>query len=219
MTITYERLAGIAGLTAIATFVANLSFTAEGPSPVADPVVESARIAADSDAIRLSAVLGAVGGIGLAAFVLLLALAASERSLAQTVAILSAGVFCALDLTSEAALAASAQSADTGLGPDAVMSFGHLHSTTLLIAFAPLAISFAAVAHTRTSARATRWSAVLLAIAGSLTLLTLLSAKLDEGPFGVAVVIVFLGMPIWIVALSIGLLRADRIAAPAAEAR
>jgi hypothetical protein len=35
----------------------------------------------------------------------------------------------------------------------------------------------------------------------------LLSVKFDEGPFGPAVMVVFFGMPLWVVATSVGLLR------------
>jgi hypothetical protein len=204
-----ERLAAAAGLVAIGLYIGLLAFTTEGPRPNEPVAAEAARITAHSDAIRASAVLGAAGGICLTAFVLLLALAAPRRGPAAAAAVVSITIFCALDLVSEAAVAASAQSADTGLGPAAIMSFGHLHSTTLLLALAPLGLSLSALATAWPRRRPARWGAYLIAVGGLLCVLTLLSVKLDEGPFGPGPMIVFFGMPIWVTATSIGLLRSD----------
>jgi hypothetical protein len=205
-----ERLAAAAGLAAIGFYICLLAFTTDGPRPDEPVAAEAARIAAHSDAIRASAVLGAGGGVCLTAFVLLLALAAPRRGPAVVAAVVAATIFCALDLVSEAAVTVSAQSADTGLGAAAIMSFGHLHTTTLLLAFAPLGVALAALATAQPRGRIARWSAYLIATGGILCAPALLSVKFDEGPFGPGVVIVFLGMPIWVVATSVSLLLRQR---------
>jgi hypothetical protein len=205
-----ERLAAAAGFAAIGLYICLLAFTTDGPRPNEAVTAEAARVAAHSDAMRVSAVLGAAGGVCLTAFVVLLALAAPTRGRAAVVAVVAATVFCALDLVSEAALTVSAQSADTGLGPAAIMGFGHLHTVALLLAFAPLGVALSALATAWPRRRVARWSAYLIAVAGVLCLPTLLSVNFDEGPFGPAVVIVFLGMPVWVVATSISVLRSRR---------
>jgi hypothetical protein len=212
-----ERFAAAAGMAAIGFYLCLLAFTTDGPRPNEPVAAEAARIAANTDAIRMSAVLGAAGGICLSAFVVLLACSAPSRGLAAVIAVVSATIFCALDLVSEAAIAASAQSADTGLGPAVIMSFGHLHTTTLLLAFAPLGVALAALATAWPRRRIARWSAYIIAAGGLLCVPALLSVKFDEGPFGPAVVLVFLGMPIWVVATSIGLIRASRAEVHALE--
>jgi hypothetical protein len=202
-----ERLAAAAGLAAIGFYVCLLAFTTDGPRPDEPVAAEAARIAANTDAIRASAVLGVGGGLCLTAFVILLALGAPRRGVAAVIAIVGATVFCALDLVSEAAITASAQSADTGLGAAAIMSFGHLHTAALLLAFTPLGVALAALANAWPRGRVARWSAYLIAVGGVVAVPALLSVKFDEGPFGPAVMVVFFGMPLWVVATSVGLLR------------
>jgi len=202
-------------LAAIGLYGALLAFTTDGPRPNEPVAAEAVRIAADAEAVRASAVLGAAAGLCLTAFIVLLALAAPRRGPAAITAVVAATVFCALDMVSAAAIAASAQSADTGLGPAAIMSFGHLHTTALLLAFAPLGVALAALATAWPRRRIARWSAYAIAAGGLLSMAALLSVNFDEGPFGPAVVVIFFGMPLWVLATSVSVLRDSRSPAPA----
>jgi len=207
MTPSLQRVAGLCGLASVGLLVGNLSLTAEGPRPNRNAAAETARILADSDAIRLSAVLGVLGAITFAGFALALALMIrDQRPHAALGVAAAASIYCALALTSFAALAASAQAADTGLEAAAVMGFGHLHSTTLLIAFAPLGGVLIGLAASGLFGRVATWSAITVGSCAILSVLTLFSVKLDEGPFGAPLVVAFLGIPVWMLIISARLL-------------
>ena len=86
---------------------------------------------------------------------------------------------------------------------------GHLHSTTLLISFAPLgAFVIAAGAALRGAVPGwTRWLGLVVGACGVVGAAAILSVKLDTGPLGLPVVVIFLGFPVWVLAVSIPLLR------------
>ena len=208
MTLSLRRVAGICGLSSVALLVANLVFTVDGPRPLGDASLETARIVANSDAIRTSALLGVLQTLALTGFVVALALVVrARRPYAFGGAAVAAVVYCSLALTSMAALAASAQAADTGLGTAAVMGIGHLHSTTLLIAFVPLGIALLSLAASGLFGRVATWSAVMIGACGVLATFALLDTKLDQGGLGMPVAIAFLGSQIWTAVVSAGLLR------------
>lgn len=160
---------------------------------------------------RTSALLGVLQALALTGFVVALALGVrARRPYASGGAALAAVVYCSLALTSMAALAASAQAADTGLGKAAVMGIGHLHSTTLVIAFVPLGVALLSLAASGLFGRAATWSAVVIGVCGVLATFALLDAKLDEGALGVPILVAFLGSQIWTAVVSAGLLRRPR---------
>jgi hypothetical protein len=203
------RTTGVAGLLYAGAAVANLVGTTDGPRPDAAAVKEVARIAAESTAIRWSAVLGVLSAIAFCAFTTGLALLISRSGRTTTGAALAvAGVMTsAIWIVSFASLAAAAQSAQTGARPDVTMALGALHSTTLLASFATAgAALLASVAAAAVRTRSTRAVTTLIGCAGLASALLVLDVHLDTGPFGVVVVLPFLGLPLWVAAMSVWLI-------------
>ena len=152
------RTTGIAGLLYVAAVVVNIIGTTDGPRPDVDAVKEAARITAESTAIRWSALLGVFGALAFCAFTTGLALLVARSGRGVTGAALAvAGIMTgAIWIVSFAALAAAAQSAQTGARPDVTLALGALHSVTLLASFATagaclLAAVAADVIRTRTA--------------------------------------------------------------------
>ncbi len=198
------------GLVYVVALAANVIGTTDGPRPNAPAVKEAARIAAQHTAIRWSALLGLVGSIAFCAFVIGLALLAMRagRQVAAA-ALATAGVLTTgLSLVSFAALATAAQVAQRGAPPDLTLAFGDLHSTTLLAAFATSgAVLVGALVAGLLQSRPGQLATLVVAVAAIASAALVLDERLDMGPFGGVVVVPFLGLPIWVAAMSVRLLR------------
>jgi len=136
---TLHRVAGLCGLAYVTLLVLNIVVTTTGPLPNGSISAEAARVAAEGIEVRWSALLGLCSTAAFGGFVVGLTLIAVHRGRPAAAAVMAAGglVHCAVWMVSFAALAAAAQAAQTGLTADATMAMGQLHSTALLLGFAP----------------------------------------------------------------------------------
>jgi hypothetical protein len=208
MTTRLARTTGVAGLLYVAAFVANVVGTTDGPRPNADALKEVARITAESTAIRWSALLGLLGALAFCAFTtgLALLIARSGRTITGTGLGVAGVMTSAAWIVSFAALAAAAQSAQTGARPDAAMALGALHSVTLLGSFATAgAALLAAVAAGAVRTWSARAATTLIGCVGVASAFLVLDVDLDTGRFGVLVMLPFLGLPVWVAAMSVRL--------------
>ena len=196
------RAMALGGLLFAVLLVVNVLTTANGPDPVEPAAREAARIAAHATAIRWSGLLGLLGHVAFGAFGMGAALVVRGRRGSDVVAALIAAAAvtaAALWSCSDAALVASAQAAQGGLSANVTMIMGQLHSTTLIAGFAPAGAAVLLASVAGSFGRATRATGTLVGVAGLLACTALLSPSLDRGPMGIAVVIVFLGLPLWLV--------------------
>jgi hypothetical protein len=198
----------VGGLLFAILLVVNVMTTANGPDPVEPAASEAARIAAHANAIRWSGLLGLLGDLAFGAFGVGAALVARTRGGDRLAALTAAAAVttAALWSCSDAALVASAQAAQGGLSADATMIMGQLHSTTLIAGFAPAGATVLLSCAAGTFGRATRATGTLVGAAGLLASTALLSPSLDRGPMGIAVAVVFLGLPLWLLAMAITVL-------------
>ena len=202
------RVMAVGGMLFAVLLVVNVTTTASGPDPVLPATTEAARIAAHATAIRWSGLLGLLGAQAFGAFGIGAALVARGRGADLLAALTAAAAVttAALWSCSFAALVASAQAAQRGLSPDATMIMGHLHSTTLIAGFAPAGATLLLSCAAGTFGRATRATGALVGAAGLLASTALLSPSLDRGPMGIAVVVVFLGLPLWLLVMAVPVL-------------
>jgi hypothetical protein len=159
--------------------------------------------------IRLAGLFGLSATLSFAGFALGLAMLAFHRR-AVAAAVISAGgglIFGAVWIVSFAAVVASAQAAQTGLSADATMAMGHLHSVSLLLGFAPAGAVLLGSAAAGLWGRTLMVAAVLIGVAAMTASATLLSVDLDRGPLAALVAASFLGIPVWVTAAAITLLR------------
>jgi hypothetical protein len=198
----------LGGLLFAVLLVVNVLTTTDGPDPVEPAAREAARIAAHVPAIRWSGLLGLVGDVAFGAFGVGAALVVRRLGddLRAALIVAAAVTTAALWSCSDAALVASAQAAQGGLSADVTMIMGHLHSTTLIAGFAPAGATVLLASVAGLFGRATRATGTLVGAAGLLASTALLSPSLDRGPMGIAVVIVFLGLPLWLVIVAAPLL-------------
>jgi hypothetical protein len=190
----------LGGLLFAVLLVVNVLTTTDGPDPVEPAAREAARIATHATAIRWSGMLGLLGDVAFGAFGVGAALVVRRLGADLRAALIAATAVttAALWSCSDAALVASAQAAQGGLSADATMIMGHLHSTTLIAGFAPAGATVLLASVAGLFGRATRATGTLVGAAGLLASTALLSPSLDRGPMGIAVFIVFLGLPLWL---------------------
>ena len=203
------RVMAVGGMLFAVLLVVNVTTTASGPDPVLPATTEAARIAAHATAIRWSGLLGLLGAQAFGAFGIGAALVANggrEGHLLAALTAAAAVTTAALWSCSFAALVASAQAAQRGLSPDATMIMGHLHSTTLIAGFAPAWATRLLSCAAGTFGRATRATGAPVGAARLLASTALLSPSLDRGPMGIAVVVVFLGLPLWLLVMAVPVL-------------
>jgi hypothetical protein len=202
------RVMALGGILFAILLVVNVVATADGPDPVEPAAREAARIATHATAIRWSGLLGLLGDVAFAAFGVGAAVVLQRKGSDLMAALTAAGAVttAALWSCSDAALVASAQAAQAGLSADVTMIMGHLHSTTLIAGFAPAGATVLLASMAGLFGRATRATGTLVGTAGLLSSTALLSPSLDRGPMGIAVVIVFLGLPLWLVLVAAPLL-------------
>lgn len=204
-----RRATAACGLSFVVLFVLGTVVTTTGPLPNGSVESEAARMAAEGGDIRLAGLFGLFATMSFAGFALGLALLAVHRR-AAAAALVSAGgglVFGAVWIVSFAAVVASAQAAQTGLSADATMAMGHLHSVSLLLGFAPAGAVLLSSAAAGLWGRALTVAAVLVGAAAMAASATLLSVDLDRGPLAALVGASFLGIPVWVTAAAIALLR------------
>jgi hypothetical protein len=213
---TLHRVTALCGLAYVTLLVLNIAVTTTGPLPNGSVPAEAARMASEGIEVRLSALLGLFGTAAFGGFVVGLALLAVYRGRLAAAAVMAAGgvVHCAVWMVSFAALADSAQAAQTGLPAEATMAMGHLHSTTLLLGFAPAGVVLIASAAAGIWRRIGTIAALLVALAALVAPACVLSIDMDMGPRGAPLVVAFWGIPAWIAAGAITLLRRHPQAAP-----
>lgn len=202
------RVTGTAGLLYVAVLAANLVGTTDGPRPNVAAAKEATRIAAESTAVRWSALLGLLGALAFCAFTTGLAsLLARAGERVGGAALGAAGVVtAAVWVVSFAALAAAAQTAQQGARPDLTMAMGSLHSISLIMSFAPAGVVLlTAVAAGAVRTKAARAATTLIGCAGIASAALVLDVHLDTGRFGALIVLPFLGIPIWIAIMSVRL--------------
>jgi hypothetical protein len=206
-----RRTAGAAGLVAVASLVANLAFTTDGPRPDLPAATEAARAVSQAGQLRVSAILLVV--FALAVGVMLLVLAdlvpghAPGRRLGAGVLRFAAGIATAVLLVSAATLAAVPEVAQSQLTPDLVTGLGDVH-TTLFFANAPvfgMALLLVAWLLADVVPRWTCWLAAVVGACGVLSCATLGVEDFDLGggwpaAFGAPF---FFGLPLWMVSTSI----------------
>jgi hypothetical protein len=202
------RVMAVGGLLFAVLLVVNVMTTANGPDPVEPAATEAARIAAHATAIRWSGLLGLLGDLAFGAFGVGAGLVARAWGADLLAALTGAAALITVGLwsCSDAALVASAQAAQGGLSTDATMIMGHLHSTTLIAGFAPAGATLLFCCAADMFGRATRATGSVVGAAGVLASTALLSPSLDRGPMGIAVVVVFLGLPLWLLVMAVPVL-------------
>jgi len=215
---TLHRVAGLCGLAYVTLLVLNIVVTTTGPLPNGSISAEAARVAAEGIEVRWSALLGLCSTAAFGGFVVGLTLIAVHRGRPAAAAVMAAGglVHCAVWMVSFAALAAAAQAAQTGLTADATMAMGQLHSTALLLGFAPAGAVLLASAASGIWRRVGTVAALVVGVAALVAPACVLSIDMDMGPLGAVLVVAFWGIPAWVAAGAITLLRRHRQAAPGA---
>jgi len=198
----------LGGLLFAVLLVVNVLTTTNGPDPVEPATREAARIATHATAIRWSGLLGLLGDVAFGAFGVGAALVVRRLGDDLRAALIAAAAVttAALWSCSDAALVAAAQAAQGGLSADVTMIMGHLHSTTLIAGFAPAGATVLLASVAGLFGRTTRATGTLVGASGLLASTALLSPSLDRGPMGIAVVIVFLGLPLWLLIVAAPLL-------------
>jgi hypothetical protein len=87
-----------------------------------------------------------------------------------------------------------------------MMGLGGLHSTTFLMAMLVAGVAIVTVGSSAIFGRIGSWAARVIGACGILSVASLLSVKLDQGPMGLFVFVAFIGTPIWLICVSIRLL-------------
>jgi hypothetical protein len=204
-----RRATAACGLSFVILFVLGTVLTTTGPLPNGQVESEAARMASQGGDIRLAGLFGLFATLSFAGFALGLGMLAFARRAAAAAAVSAGGglIFGAVWIVSFAAVVASAQAAQTGLSADATMAMGHLHSVSLLLGFAPAGVVLLSSAAARLWGRTLTVAAVLIGVAAMTASATLLSVDLDSGPLAALVATSFLGIPVWVTAAAITLLR------------
>jgi hypothetical protein len=132
------------------------------------------------------------------------------------------GLVAAIDAVSAAALITAVEAADRDLGAGVFAAFGDLHTAALL--FELPAVGFVLLLAWRIHfGRIVSWLGVVVGLGCVLAAGAAMSRDFDQvhragGPFGFAVVLWFIGLPIWLIVTSIVLLRrGGRLASSAAR--
>jgi hypothetical protein len=219
MSLALDRLAALFALAYVGLFVGLIAFTTNGPDPTLQPADEMARAVSEGSAMRASALLGFAGSIALAGFATCLALMLLRGGDARGAAFMAvAGVLvAAIDAVSAAALITAVEAADRDLGAGVFAAFGDLHTAALL--FELPAVGFVVLLAWRVHlGRIVSWLGAVVGLGCVLAVAAVMSRDFDQGPFGFAVMIWFIGLPIWLVVTSIVLLRRrDQIASSVAS--
>jgi len=204
-----SRITAACGFGYLFTLVANVAFTTDGPRPFGSVTDEVARVRSVTTALRWSALLGEVGALFLGGLAVGLALLLLRRGrpAAGAVAAVAGTAAVTLESCSFAALAASAQSADRALGVDAVMGLGNLHTTLLLLVFAPSGVLVLASVAGRMWGRTGTVLSTVVGVSGIVAIGCVLSVREDAGPLALPLVIAFWGVPVWGAVLGYRLLR------------
>lgn len=203
-----ERIAAAFGLGYVALFAGLLAFTTDGPDPTLPAAEEMARAASEGGAMRASALLGFAASLAFAGFSACLALVLIRRgeTVAAVLAAVAGAVAGATNAVSSAALIVAVAAADRGLGADVFAAFGDLHTVALLLELAPLGVVLLA-AWRAGLGRILSWMGLVVGIGCIVASGAVLSEDFDRGPLGLAVVIWFVGLPLWLIATSIVLIR------------
>ena len=206
------RLMGGGALLYALLLIVNVVTTTDGPDPVEAAAREAARIAAHATAIRWSGLLGLLGALAFGGFGVGAALLTRSRGREVLATLIAAAsvTTAALWACSFAALIASAQAAQGGLSSDATVLMGHLHSTSLIAGFAPAGGAVLLCCAAGLFGRMVRVVGTVPGVAGVVACTALLSSSLDRGPLGFAVVVVFLGLPLWLLLVAAVVLTSTR---------
>ena len=208
MSLSLDRLAAVFALGYVGLFAGLIMFTAEGPDPTLPPAEEMARAVSESGAIRASAVLLLASSLAFAGFAACLALILARRgdTTAAALTAVEGAVATATKLTSAAGLIVAVEAADRALSADVFAAFGDLHTAALLFALAPVGVVLL-MAWRAGLGRTVSWFGIVVGIACIVAAGAVMSAEFDRGPLGIAVVIWFLGLPVWLIATAIVLIR------------
>jgi len=218
-----ERLAALFALAYVGLFVGLIAFTTNGPDPTLQPADEMARAVSEGTAMRASALLGFAASIAFSGFATCLALMLLRRGDTRGAALtaVAGGLVAAIDAVSAAALITAVEAADRDLGAGVFAAFGDLHTAALL--FELPAVGFVLLLAWRIHfGRIVSWLGVVVGL-GCVLAAGAAIRDFDQvhragGPFGFAVVLWFIGLPIWLVVTSIVLLRrGDQLASSAAQ--
>jgi hypothetical protein len=158
--------------------------------------------------MRASAVLGFAAALAFAGFSLCLGLLLTRTGHPFAGAAAASGgvIFASADVVSSAALVVAVEAADRGLGSSVFAAFGDLHTAALLLALAPSGIVLLA-AYRAGFGRILSWAGIVIGLGCIVAAGAVMSEDFDRGPLGAAVVLWFLGLPLWLVAASIVLVR------------
>ena len=205
MSLSLDRLAAVFALGYVGLFAGLIMFTAEGPDPTLPPAEEMARAVSESGAIRASAVLLLASSLAFAGFAACLALILARRgeTTAAALTAVAGAVATATKLTSAAGLIVAVEAADRAHSADVFAAFGDLHTAALLFALAPVGVVLL-MAWRAGLGRTVSWIGIVVGIVAAGAVM---SEEFDRGPLGIAVVIWFLGLPVWLIATSIVLIR------------
>jgi hypothetical protein len=211
MSLSLDRLAATFALGYVGLFACLLAFTTDGPDPTLPPAQEMARAVSESSALRASALLDLATSLSFAGFAACLALILSRRG-EKTAAALTAvagAVGTAVDAVSAAGLLVAVEAADRGLGTSVFAAFGDLHTAALLFALPPFGIVLLMASRAELG-RVVSWMGIAVGIACICAAGAAMSQDFDRGPLGVAVFIWFIGLPVWLIATAIVLIRRGR---------
>jgi hypothetical protein len=215
--IPIERLAALFAVAYVGLFVSLVAFTTDGPDPTLRPADEIARAVSEGTAMRASALLGFAASIAFSGFAICVALMLLRRGDTRGAALtaVAGGLVAAIDAVSAAALITAVEAADRDLGAGVFAAFGDLHTAALL--FELPTVGFVLLLTWRVHlGRIVSWLGVAVGLGCILAAGAVMSRDFDRGPFGFAVVIWFIGLPIWLVVTAIVLLRRGSQLAPAA---
>jgi len=98
------------------------------------------------------------------------------------------------------------EAADRKLDAGVFAAFGDLHTAALLLELAPLGVVLLMAWRARLG-RIVSWMGIVVGIGCVVAAGAVMSKDFDRGPLGVAVVIWFVGLPLWLIATSIVLIR------------
>ncbi len=208
MSLSLERLASAFALAYVGLFVALLAFTTEGPDPTLPAAEEMARAASESGAMRASALLGFAASLAFAGFAACLGVLLARRGdvTGAGLIVVAGALATAVDAVSAAGLIVAVEAADRALSADVFAAFGDLHTAALLLELAPL--GFVLILAWRVGlGRIVSWMGLVVGIGCVIASGAVMSEDFDRGPLGIAVVIWFLGLPLWLIATSFVLIR------------
>lgn len=210
MSLSLERLAAAFALGYVGLFVGLLAFTTDGPDPTLPQAEEMARAVSESGAMRASALLIFAASLLFTGFAACLALMLERRGerTAAVLAVVAGAIATAINAVSAAGLIVAVEAADRALGADVFAAFGDLHTAALLLELAPLGVVLI-LAWRAGLGRVVSWMGLVVGIGCVIASGAVMSQEFDRGPLGIAVVIWFLGFPLWLVVTSIVLIRRE----------